>query len=108
MNTYSVQASYREESVSSVDLQYWERDRIKETARGIVTRRRGPGRILSFSSSTPIPALASCPARMMLAQMASNSRSVMFQTSGWYGDREAVWKSRRNHGLIRVSHRPVF
>jgi hypothetical protein len=50
MNTYRLQASYREESISTVDLQYWERDRIKETARGIVARRRAPGRILSFSS----------------------------------------------------------
>jgi hypothetical protein len=45
-----MQVSYREESISAGDLQYWERDRIKETANGIVTRRRGPGRILSFSS----------------------------------------------------------
>ena len=46
----TLSCSYREEGLSTVDLRYWEHDRIKETARGIVSRRRDPGRILTFSS----------------------------------------------------------
>ena len=50
MVTYQLRVNYREERLTTVALQFWERDRITETARGIVSQPRGSWRILSFSS----------------------------------------------------------
>jgi hypothetical protein len=50
MIAYRLEASYREVGFTPIDLQFWERDRIAETARDIVAGRGQRERRLDFSS----------------------------------------------------------
>ena len=50
MIAYRLEASYRDVGFTPIDLQFWERDRIAETARDIVAGRGQRERRLDFSS----------------------------------------------------------
>ena len=50
MTTYKLCCLYRETTLAKTDLQFWEADRIKQTAKEIVTRRAGVAQNLNFSS----------------------------------------------------------
>ena len=68
MIAYRLEASYRDVGFTPIDLQFWERDRIAETARDIVAGRGQRERQLDFHQFTS----GSC--EMPLTALPSRSR----------------------------------